>query len=1091
MTTTSVSNTRAAKDARTFPASFAQQRLWFLDQLQGESNTAYTLIHTVRIGVPVNEEALGRSLNALVARHEVLRTTFLVRDEQPLQVVAPALTLTLPVVDLCALPPQEREAEALRLANAQALRPFDLARGPLLRATLFRLGESDSLLLLLFHHIIFDGWSKGVFFRELLTCYQAFSSGLEPTLAPLPIQYADFAARQRDWLAGEPLAEQLAYWQQHLAGAPAVLELPTDHPRPAILSSRGASRLFSLPSQLGQALKALSLQEGVSLYMTLVAAFGALLSRYSGQEDLLLGTLTADRSQPGTEQLLGSFVNTLVLRADLSGDPSFRQLLGRAREEVLSAQAHQDVPFEYLVRELHPDRAQGQNPFFQVMLSLEPPSPPLLPAWSVTAEDLKTGAARFDLSLELEDRPGGLMGKLEYSSDLFEEATIARMAGHWQTLLEGVVADPALRLSELPLLTESERHQLLVEWNATASAFPADRCVHQLFEEQARRTPEAVALVYEEQELTYRQLNERANQLAHHLQHLGVGPEVLVGLCMDRSIELVIGLLGILKAGGAYVPLDPAFPAERISFMLEDAQAPVLVTQLTLTGQLANHGTSIVYLDADEAVLTQQSERNVVTTASPDNLAYVIYTSGSTGRPKGVQIPHRAVVNFLLSMRRQPGLASDDTWLAVTTLSFDIAALELFLPLVVGARVVIASSAVTTSGTALAEALSSSKTTVMQATPVTWHLLLGAGWQGEPTLKVLCGGEALPPELARQLLPRAASLWNLYGPTETTIWSTACRVEPGDDEVTIGRPIANTHIYILDARLNPTPVGVPGELYIGGDGLARGYLNRPELTAERFIPHPFSSEPGARLYKTGDLARYRPDGTIEHLGRLDFQVKIRGFRIELGEIESVLGQHPAVGQAVVMARQDTPGDKRLVAYVVNRRPATTPELQQHVMQHLPMYMVPSAFVFMEALPLTPNNKVDRRRLPAPEQKSGSPQGTFVAPRTPLEETIAGIWAQVLGLEQVGIHDNFFVLGGHSLLAMQVLSRLRAALQVEVPLHRFLEGPTVAQLAQLFAQRPAGSSKPPMSALRPRQREAYRASSSQTSGVFHMPGKEEK
>ena len=1095
MTTTSASNTRAAKDACTFPASFAQQRLWFLDQLQGESTTAYTLIHTVRIGVPVNEEALGRSLNALVGRHEVLRTTFVVRDEQPLQVVAPALTLTLPVVDLCALPPQEREAEALRLANVQAQRPFDLARGPLLRATLFRLGESDSLLLLLFHHIIFDGWSKGVFFRELLTCYQAFSSGLEPTLAPLPIQYADFAAWQREQLlAGERLAEQLAYWQQHLAGAPAVLELPTDHPRPAIPSSRGASRLFSLPSRLGQALKALSLQEGVSLYMTLVAAFGALLSRYSSQEDLLLGTLTADRSQPGTEQLLGVCVNTLVLRADLSGDPTFRQLLGRAREEVLSAQAHQDVPFEYLVRELHPDRGQGQNPFFQVMLSLEPPSPALLPAWSVTAEDLKTGAARFDLSLELEDRPGGLLARCEYSSDLFEEATIARMAGHWQTLLEAVVADPGLRLSELPLLSASERHQLLVEWNATSTPYPADRCVHQLFEEQAARTPEAVALVYEEQELTYRQLNERANQLAHHLQRLGVGPEVLVGLCMDRSIEMVVGLLGILKAGGAYVPLDPAFPAERISFMLEDAQAPVLVTQLTqltLTGQLANHGTSIVYLDADAAVLAQQSERTVVTTASPDNLAYVIYTSGSTGRPKGVQIPHRAVVNFLLSMRRQPGLTSDDTWLAVTTLSFDIAALELFLPLVVGARVVIASSAVTTSGTALAEALSSSKTTVMQATPVTWHLLLAAGWQGEPTLKVLCGGEALPPELARQLLPRAASLWNLYGPTETTIWSTACRIEPGDDEVTIGRPIANTHIYILDARLNPTPVGVPGELYIGGDGLARGYLNRPELTAERFIPHPFSSEPGARLYKTGDLARYRPDGTIEHLGRLDFQVKIRGFRIELGEIEQVLAQHPAVGQAVVMARQDTPGDTRLVAYVVNRQPATTPQLQQHVMGHLPMYMVPSAFVCMEALPLTPNNKVDRRRLPAPEQKSGSPQGSFVAARTPTEETIAGVWAQVLGLERVGIHDSFFVLGGHSLLAMQVLSRLRAALEVDVPLHRFLEGPTVAQLAQLFAQRPSGSSKPPMSALRPRQREAYRASSAQTSGGLHMPGKEEK
>src|SRR6266516_3928945 len=574
-------------------------------------------------------------------------------------------------------------------------------------------------------------------------------------------------------------------------------------------------------------------------------------------------------------------------------------------------------------------------------------------------------------------------------------------------------------------ITEAEQ-QLLMKWNATQTPFSNEKCIHQLFEEQVERTPEAAAVCFEDEQLTYCELNQRANQLARHLQRYEVGPEVLVGLCVERSLEMVVGLLGILKAGGAYVPLDPTYPPERIAFMLEDAHVRVLVTQQHLLTRLPAHGTTVVCLDADVAELTQQSEANVLSAVTSDHLAYVIYTSGSTGRPKGVQILHRAVVNFLLSMRQQPGLTAQDTLLAITTLSFDIAALELFLPLIVGARVIVASRETAADGAALAETLTQARVTVMQATPIPWRMLLAAGWQGNPDLKILCGGEALPLDLAHQLLPRAASLWNLYGPTETTIWSTLCKIEPRDDVVSIGRPIANTQIYLLDTHLQLVPVGVSGELFIGGDGLARGYLNRPELTAERFIPHPFSNEPGACLYRTGDLARYRPDGTIEHLGRLDFQVKLRGFRIELGEIETVLSQHPGVRLAVVVAREDASGDKRLVAYIVlhEKRIVTLSELQSHVMKQLPTYMVPSAFMLLETFPLTSNGKIDRLALPAPKHTRPELQEDFVAPRTSVEEAVRGIWLQILKIEQIGIHDDFFELGGDSLMAMQMISRLR-------------------------------------------------------------------
>jgi amino acid adenylation domain-containing protein len=1032
------------------PLSFAQQRLWFLSQLDPGS-PVYNLSAGYRLRGPLNATALEHSLHEIIRRHESLRTIFPAVDGRPVQVVTPHQPLALPVIDLRALARRDKDARARQLAIEHAQRPFDLPHGPLFRATLVQLAAEEYLFLLSMHHIVSDGWSMGVFFRELAALYAAFSSGKASPLPELPVQYADFALWQQQWLQGEVLEKQLAYWTQQLAGSPPLLELPTDRPRPVTQTYRGARQWLALPKALSDQLRALSQREGVTLFMTLLAAFQALLSRYTGQEDIVVGSPIAGRTRVATEGLIGLFVNTLVLRMDLSGNPTFRELLQRVRAVALEAYAHQDLPFEKLAEELQPERSLSHALVFQVLFALQnvPRQPLELPGLTVSPLEREAGTAKFDLSVFISEEGETLRGTVNYNSDLFEADTIARLVGHFQTMLDGIVADLDTPISRLPLLTGAERQQLLMAWNQTRTHAPQDSCLHDLFEAQVERTPDAVAVVCEDQQLTYRELNRRANQLAHYLRGHGVGPEVLVGICMERSLELVVGLLGILKAGGAYVPLDPAYPPARIAFMLDDSQAPVLLTHQCLLAGLPAHQAQVVCLDADWAAIAQEPEENPARGTAADRLAYVIYTSGSTGQPKGVQIPHRAVVNFLESMRQQPGLREHDVLLAVTTLSFDIAALEVFLPLIVGARVVLASRAVATDGRQLLQTLADSQATVMQATPATWRLLLEAGWAGSPQLTVLCGGEALPRELAQPLLARAAAVWNLYGPTETTIWSAVAQVAPGDGPVPIGRPIANTQVYLLDPHLQPVPIGVPGELYIGGHGVARGYLNRPELTAERFIVDPFRDEPQARLYKTGDLARYRPDGTLEFLGRLDQQVKLRGFRIELGEIEAVLTQHTAVRESVVLAREDAPGARGLVAYIVPRQapPPTTRELRSFLQAKLPNYMVPSTFVMLAALPLTPNGKVDRRALPVPDQERPLLEEAFVAPRTPVEEALAGIWADVLGLTQVGIHDHFLELGGHSLLATQVIARLREAFQVELPLRSLFEAPTVADQAE--------------------------------------------
>ncbi len=1067
-----------SRESNTFPLSFAQQRLWFFEQLT-PGNFTYHSLAGVRLTGTLDASSLDRSLNELVKRHEVLRTAFKTINGQPVQAIASNLELKILEIDLRSLPETERSREVERLIAAEAKLAFDLSQAPLLRAKLLHLSDSNWVLLLSQHHIISDAWSMGIFIQELATFYQAFCTGKPSPLPELSVQYADFASWQRQRLQGEVLETQLAYWKKQLGGNLSVLNLPSDRPRSAVQTFRGAVHKFTIPKAIAEEIAQLSQREKATLFMTLLAAFKTLLYRYTGQEDILVGSPIANRNRREIEELIGLFANTLVFRTNLSSNPTFKELLGIVREVALGAYNHQDLPFEKLVEILQPERDLSHNPLFQVLFSLRNVRTPQikLPGVTLSSLEIERKTARFDLALDLEEGLEGINGTLEYSQDLFDASTARRIAGHFLTLLESIAANPEQRISNLPILTKSEQQQLLFEWNKTQSELPKNQCVHGLFEAQTERTPDAIAVVFENEYLTYRELNKKANNLASYLQKIGVNPEVLVGIYVDRSLEMMVGLLGILKAGGAYVPLDPAYPPERLAFMLEDAKISVLLTQKKLLKTLPKNSASIVFLDADSEGISSCDEP-VVGLQNSSNLAYVIYTSGSTGKPKGVQISHASAVNFLSSMRQQLAIADRDVWLAVTSLSFDIAALELFLPITTGSRVVVASREVASNGEKLLETLTNSGATVMQATPASWKMLLAAGWQGNNQLKILCGGEALPRQLANQLLLRGASVWNLYGPTETTIWSTLYQVDRKDESVSIGRPIANTQIFILDRYLMPVPVGVFGELHIGGAGLSRGYLNRPELTAEKFIPNPFAEDPihasfilhpssfilSERLYKTGDLARYLPDGNIEFMGRSDHQVKVRGFRIELGEIEAVLSQYPAVREAIALVREDNPGDKRLVAYIVANSELrgghgdTDPthskfinHLRVFLKQKLPQYMMPSAFVLLEAMPLTPNGKIDRRSLRAPDTNTAEFESNFTEPRTPDEQLIAEIWAEVLGLERVGIHDNFFELGGHSLLATQAISRLREAFQVEVPLRSLFESPTVATVTESLLQ----------------------------------------
>ncbi|WP_442937688.1 non-ribosomal peptide synthase/polyketide synthase [Nostoc sp.] len=1063
------------------PLSYAQQRLWFLDQLEPNS-ASYNILFGLCLAGTLNVAALEQSLIEIIHRQEALRTNFITVDGQAAQIIQTETNWTVTVVDLQHLPLTEQKTAAQKLVQEQAIQPFDLESEALIRATLVMLSPTEQWLLVCMHHVVSDGWSISVFVQELEALYNAYSIGQASPLLPLPIQYADFAIWQRQWLVGEVLNSQLSYWKQQLANAPTFLPLPTDRPRPAVQTFNGAYLEFALSAELTQQLTKLSQEQGVTLFMTLLAAHNTLLYRYTGQTDILVGTPIANRDRSEIEGLIGFFVNTLVMRTEISGDRSFNELLPPMREMALSAYAHQDLPFEMLVEALQPERDLSHTPLFQVMFVLNnaPTSEVELTGLSVSSLSIESAIAKFDLTLGIENISTGLVGWWEYNTDLFDSSTIERMTGHFVTLLESIVANPQERISQLPMLTASEQQQLLVEWNDTSVDYPQDKCIHQLFEEQVERTPDAVAVVFKNQQLTYHELNCRANQLAHYLQSLGVSADVLVGICAERSLEMVVGLLGILKAGGAYLPLDPEYPQDRLGFMLEDAQVSVLLSQQQLVEKLPEHQARVVCLDTDWEIIPQSNQQNPIAGVQASNLAYVIYTSGSTGKPKGAINTHLGICNRLLWMQQAYQLTEIDCVLQKTPFSFDVSVWEFFWPLLTGARLVVAKPGGHKDSGYLVNLILEQQVTTLHFVPSMLQIFLEEqGLKDCSSLKqVICSGEALPLELQERFFAcLGCQLHNLYGPTEAAIDVTfwECQRESNLKTVPIGRPISNTQIYILDQNLQPVPVGVPGELHIGGAGLARGYLNRPELTQEKFIPNPFSGSRGAeeqrsrgvrerrrkiakspvaspRLYKTGDLARYLPDGNIEYLGRIDNQVKIRGFRIELGEIEAALSQHQDVQTSVVIVREDIPGDKRLVAYIVPQ-PQVTPtisQLRSFLKEELPEYIVPSAFVTLDSLPLTPNGKLDRRALPAPEPSSEL-SDKYVTPRTPLEEILAQIWVQVLKVELVGRHDNFFELGGHSLLATQLISRMRSSLKVELPLRSLFAAPTIAELAPLIQQ----------------------------------------
>jgi amino acid adenylation domain-containing protein len=989
------------------PLSFAQHRLWFLDQLEPNS-PFYNLPETYRISGPLNVSILEDSINEIIRRHESLRTYFWTIDGSPIQKIEPEVRIELPIIDISAIPEQDKESKVLRIAKERALQPISLDALPLFKLELIKISKNEHAVILIFHHIISDNWSSRILMSEMAGIYSAFSKGGLSPLPKLPIQYADFAYWQRNWLQGEVLEKQIDYWKNQLADSPPVLELPIDRPRPAMQTFNGSFKTFKLSKKVSDGIKNLTKHEGATLFMTLLAAFQTLLYRYSGQDDISVGAPIANRNRAEIEGLIGFFVNTLVMRGDLSGNPGFRELIKRVRETALGAYAHQDLPFEKIVDAIQPERNMSHSPLFQVMFVLQNSAGTMQPAGrselTLSPIEAHSNTAKFDLTLFMVEEGGNLGGALEYNTDLFDDSTITRMMDHFKRLLESIASAPDCGISNLTMISEKDKNQLLTDWNGVDKKHVLDQNVRRIFERQVKQTPHNIAVEFEGNKLTYRELNQRANQLAHYLQDLGVGADVLAGVSIERSIEMVIALLGILKAGGAYVPIDPSYPQERLAYILEDSQIAVLLTREKLLDVLPEHKARAVCIDADWDTIQKQSSENTIVNIDPDNLAYMIYTSGSTGKPKGTLITQRGLTNYLNWAYSAYPLNEGRGSLVHSTIAFDATVTAVFTPLLTGKTITLIPD------NADLEALANTlrKTggfNLIKITPA--HLDL----------------------LSQQIPANEAAKWQ------------------GSGSVPIGKAIYNTRVYVLNEYMQPVPAGAAGELYIGGEGVARGYMNRPGLTAERFIPDPFSNKPGARLYKTGDLVRYLKDGIMEFIGRVDNQVKIRGYRIELGEIEIVLIRNEQINDCVVLAREDIPGDRRLVAYYITEGQAdpSITELRNFLKEELPDYMIPAAFVMLDEFPLTPNGKVDRKALPQPDFSRPDLESEFVAPRTEDEKRLAEIWMNILNIEKVGIHDNFFELGGHSLIATQFIARIRDAFGVELPLRALFESPTIIGL----------------------------------------------
>ncbi len=1058
---------------REAPLTEPQLEVWLSDQLGEEASCSYNESFTLHMRGKVNESALKEAFQFVVMRHDALRASF--SAEGDFQRFVPTFKLEIPTVDLTHLSPVERHAQLKQIITDDAHTPFKLSDGPLVRAQWVKMESDYDLLIFTSHHIVCDGWSTNVLLDEVSKVYNALNCGTACDL-PTPMSFSAYAKSQKVFLDGPEGAKVEQYWLEQFQQPAPLLDLPTDRPRPSMKAFHGASYRRKIGAESYKNIKKVGAKQKCTLFVTLLSAFQILLSRLTGQDDIVVGIPTAGQSLLEDAVLVGHCVNFIPLRGRVSNNSTTTEFLTQMKQTVLAGYEHQNYTYGRLVRKLSLHRDPSRLPLTEVQFNLERLGEGIhFDGFAPEADPNPKSFVNFDIFLNIVESKDGLVLDCDYNTGLFNEETIARWLRHYEALLEGMVSDVNQPTSKLPMLTASDQGQLLVDWNATRAEYPRNVCVHQLFEAQAQATPDAVAIAFESEELTYAQLDRRANQLANYLNGLGVRQGVLVGVFVERSLEMVVGLLGVLKAGAAYVPMDPTYPLERISFVLADANVPVLLTQQRLAHNLATAGAQLVYLDANWDDIDRERGNAPDVGTSSDDLAYVIYTSGSTGKPKGVEISHRAVVNLLSSMRKKPGLEARDTLVAVTTLSFDIAALELFLPLCVGAKLVVASRESAADGNRLLAQLRSSRATVMQATPVTWKLLLEAGWDGNPRLKVLCGGEAFPRELANELVKRANSVWNMYGPTETTIWSATGEVKAGEGPVVIGPPIDNTQFYVLEANGQLVPIGVPGELYIGGDGLARGYFHRAELTAEKFVASQFSGDPNAKLYKTGDLVRRLSDGAIEFLGRLDHQVKLRGFRIELGEIETVLARYPGVREAVVIVREDTAGDKRLVAYVTSDQQAlTVTPVREFLTGKLPNYMLPSAVVRMEAMPLTPNGKIDRKALPTPDIGRPTREKEFVAPRTNEEKLLASIWAEVLHLERVSTHDNLFELGADSLHIFQIAARAGKA-GINIAPAQFLRHRTIAALLAQLEGGTAGvaNGKGTLPAIVPVSREKYR------------------
>jgi amino acid adenylation domain-containing protein len=1009
-----------SSDIYEFPTTPTQQAMWFIHRME-PNGSAYNIPLAFRLRGALDESALRAAFEALIARHEILRTLFVEREGLPMQRVLPSAALAWRVERL---PAADIEAVGRERAARFVAEPFDLERGPLLRVQLDRYGDADAVLSIALHHIIIDHLSLGQLMRELELLYRDGPGALPEQV----LQFADYTVWLKEHMAQPEMAQKLELWKQRLRGFSGVLDLPTDLPRPAVQSGNGAELRFELPIALAEQVRQYARDAGVSLFIVMLSALKVLLQRYSGQNDIIVGTPFANRGdQEELEQVVGCFINTLPIATKFDGVGDFRQLLDAVKGAMLDAFSAQDVALEAIVEAVRPRRDPSYNPLFQVGFVLqEPPVALQLAGIAIDELPVHSGGAMYDLHFWAWEQSSAIAGLVWFNSDLYRPETIRRMLGHYQRALAVLTSQPALPLSQVNLLTDDERAQL-ASWNDTARQWPPAASLVELVRAQALRTPDQLAVIGATQRYTFAELEQRSDQLAHHLLALGAGPGQLIGIALDRDADLLVGVLGILKCGAAYVPLDPDYPNERLKYMLEQADVRLLVSQQALQDELPEHDCERVLLDRDWSTIVAAEARPLPVPEATARM-YVIFTSGSTGKPKGVQVPHGCVINFLNTMAERPGFTSGQRLLAVTTLSFDIAVLELYLPLVCGGTVVLAGREQVGDGAQLAALLEREAVDVMQATPSTWRLLLSAGWQPQRPFKGLLGGEALPGDLVQQLCSLGVEAWNMYGPTETTVWST-CHPLAADAPIYIGRPIANTTCHVLDPWQQPLPVGVPGELYIGGDGVTLGYLGRDDLTAERFIANPFGS---GRLYRTGDQVRFKPDGNLEYLNRIDNQVKVRGFRIELGEIEAVLARHPAVAEVAVMAREYSALDKRLVAYVryAAGGQLTSTELRRYLREFLPDYMIPQLLVEVDAMPLTPNGKIDRKALPDPLRGDRQSQ-EVVEPRTEAERQLAAIWRQVLGVESIGVDNNFFEIGGHSLLAMQVIYQVEQAFGVRL------------------------------------------------------------